>query len=175
MSCALTQGYSVADCKGGGLGGAKEVYIIELANIASMTATAGVITALSKATGKRFWKYQQIKETSYGKETLQANEANGSNYWQHEVGIVLNRMKSSTRAEIVLLAQNIVAIVVKDNNGSFWLYGKENGLQLSANEGGTGTAMPDRNGYTLTFTGAEAEPAIEIAAAVAADLETAGS
>jgi hypothetical protein len=172
MSCALTQAYSAACSKG--IGGAEEAYIIELENIKSTTVALGVVTALEKVTAKRFWKYQQLKETSYGKDTFTGNEANGSFFSTQEVGLVINRMHTAVRNEIVLLAMNRLVIVVKDNNGKFWMYGRRFGLQLSGGEGGTGTALADRNGYTLTFTGTEPEPAIEVEASIAAALETAG-
>jgi hypothetical protein len=174
MACALTQGYSVTDCNVGS-GGAKEFYLIEMGNISSMTETAGVITAIAKAAGKRFWKYQQIKETSYAKETPQGNTANGTFFYNQEAGLIINKMQSAVRNEIILLAKNLLYIVVKDNNGKYWLYGREAGMQLTGGEFGTGTARTDRNGYSLVFTGSEPEPAIEIEAAVAAALETPGA
>jgi hypothetical protein len=174
MACALTSGYSVADCKGGS-GGVKEVYIIELANVTAFTETAGVITALTKASAKRFWKYTQLKETSYAKESPNANSQNGTVGYSQEVGLVLNKMQTATRNEILLLAKNYLLMVVKDNNAKYWLYGRQYGMELTGGEIGTGTAMTDRNGYVLTFTGGEVELAIEIEATVAAALETPGT
>lgn len=173
MSCALTQGYATSCSKG--VGGAGEAYIMELDNLGGVTETAGVITALTKVTGKRFWKYQQIRETSYAKETPNGNEQNGTLFFQQEVGLVINRMATAVRNEIKLLALNRLVFVIKDNNGKYWMYGKGYGLQLTGGEIGTGTAMTDRNGYSLTFTGGETEPAIEVEATVAAALETPGT
>ena len=59
-------------------------------------------------------------------------------------------------------------IIVETNNGSqdgvgrYWLLGEENGVQLLSGTGATGTAFGDLNGYSLTFTGQEPEPASEI-------------
>lgn len=173
MACALTSGYTV-DCRDG-IGGVQEVYFIEKNNVDSMTETAGVITAIAKATGKQFRKYQQIKESSYGKDTPEGNSENGTMLYNHEVGIAMNRMATATRNEIILIAKNYLITVVKDNNGKFWMYGREYGLEVTGGEGGTGKAMSDRNGYTLVLTGKEREPAIEVEAAIAAALETAGT
>ena len=62
MACALTQGYTL-DCRDS-LGGLTEVYFIEASNITSYTEASGVITALVKAAGKRFYKYELVKGTS---------------------------------------------------------------------------------------------------------------
>ena len=44
----------------------------------------------------------------------------------------------------------------------FFLLGQTRGLSLSGGQGQTGTAFGDLNGYTLTFTGQEPEPASEL-------------
>lgn len=58
MACALTQDLTL-DCRDS-VGGLKEVYVIELGNVSTMTVTSGVVTALTKATGKKFRKYSLI-------------------------------------------------------------------------------------------------------------------
>ena len=68
-----------------------------------------------------------------------------------------------------VLAKNPnLKVIVETNNGSvdgvgkFFYLGQENGLQLLSGTGATGTAFGDLNGYNLTFTGQEPEPAAEI-------------
>ena len=52
--------------------------------------------------------------------------------------------------------------VVKDKNGELWLTGSESGLFPSAGNGDTGTALADRNGFTLTLTAEEKQAARRI-------------
>ncbi len=62
MPCSLTSGYAL-DCKDSA-GGITEVYFIEKGNVSSIAANAsGVVTGITKASGKRFWKYELPKET----------------------------------------------------------------------------------------------------------------
>lgn len=173
MPCALTQGY-VQDCRDS-LGGAKAFYIIEFANIVSTTATANVITAITKTATKRFWKYVPVRDTGYAKETITSSVPNGTVYYAQELMFPLNKLQTNMRNEIMLLAQNRLAIVVVDANGKAWLFGQANGLDLSAGEAGTGTAPGDRNGYTMTFSGNEPALAIEVSTATIATLETPGT
>jgi hypothetical protein len=170
--CALTQGYA-QDCRDS-IGGAKAFYVIEYDNVKTTTNTAGVITGITKATGKRFWKYVPAKETSYAKETITSNVQNGSLYWAVELMMALNKMQTSSRNEILLLARNRLIVVVVDANGKKWLYGLGNGLDVTAGEAGTGTAPGDRNGYSLTLTGNEPEPALEVDDTTTGTLETPG-
>lgn len=172
MACALTQGFTL-DCRDG-IGGLKEVYIIEKGNVSSVTESSGTITAITKLTGKRFWKYQLVRETSSSLENIVGNEQNGTLYYDQTVTIVLNKRQASVRNEIMLLAQNFLMIVGVENNGSAFLYGREQGVQLLTGNGGTGTAWGDRNGYSLPFNGKEKELAPEVLAAVIATLQTPG-
>jgi hypothetical protein len=172
MPCALGQGY-IQDCRDSN-GGARAFYIIEFDNVKTVITTAGVITALAKATGKRFWKYVPAKETSYAKETINSNVQNGSLYYSVELMMALNKMQTNSRNEILLLAQNRLVVVAEDGNGKKWAYGLKNGLDVTAGEAGTGTAPADRNGYSLTLTGNEPALAMEVDDATTATLETPG-
>jgi hypothetical protein len=75
----------------------------------------------------------------------------------------------------LLLAQNTLVAVAKDNNGAFWYLGKQRGLDLTGGSAGTGTAIGDRSGYTLTFTGAEAALAPSVNSTVSGALTTPGT
>ena len=172
MSCALTQGYTL-DCRDS-LGGIVEVYFTEAANVTASTEASGVITALTKAAGKRFWKYELVKDTSMFNQTLNASVQNGTVFYGQELQIVLNKMQTNTRNELLLLAQNSLVAVVKDSNGIYWYLGKTRGIDLTANAASTGTAQGDRNGFTLTFSGAEPALAPSVSSVVAAALTTAG-
>jgi len=172
MACALTQGYTL-DCRDS-LGGITEVYFIASSDVASTTEASGVISAITKSTGKRFYKYELTKGTSMFTETVAANVANGTLYYTTELTIILNKLQANTRNEILLLAQNRLNAVAKDSNGKYWYLGKTRTLDLTGGSAATGTAEGDRSGYTLTFSGAEAALAPEVSSAVASTLTTAG-
>ena len=173
MSCALTQGY-VIDCRSG-MGGIKEVYLMAKQDVASITEEAGVVSAITKDSGKRFYKYELEKATASLTENFNISVQNGTQFFSPELNIVLNKLQANTRNEILLLSKNSLVAVVKDNNGKYWFVGKERGIELTAGNAATGVAEGDRGGYTLTFTGAEPELAPEVSASVISTLETAGS
>lgn len=173
MACALTQGYTL-DCRDS-LGGIVEVYFTEAANVTTSTEASGVITALTKAAGKRFWKYALVKDTSMFNQTITASVANGTVFYTQELQIILNKLQTNTRNEILLLAQNSLVAVVKDSNGIYWYLGKTRGIDLTAGSAATGTAQGDRSGFTLTFSGAEPAMAPSVNQSVYSALETPGS
>lgn len=171
--CALTQGY-VLDCKDS-VGGVAVFWVIEKSSIKTLTATAGVVTALTFQTGKHFFKYELPKETASYKDDLQANVANGTTFYQPEVQIALNKMQTATRNELMLLIKNLVVVIIKDANGKLWMVGKDRGLDATGGGAMAGTASGDRNGYTITLTGKEPELAIEVSSTLEASLETPGT
>jgi len=58
MPCALSQGYNL-DCRFN-FGGVREIYVIEFENVTAITESAGVISAITKASTKTFKKYNLI-------------------------------------------------------------------------------------------------------------------
>jgi hypothetical protein len=168
MSCALTQGYTF-DCKDN-IGGLKAVWFIGWNDVSSLTESSGTITAITKASGKVFYKYQLVRNTSSFTENIAGSVENGTVVYNQELAIIINKMQVSMRNEILLLAKNNMMAVIEDQNGRYWLAGRYNGLDLLSGSASTGTAQADRNGYTLTFSGGEKEMAPAVQASVIATL-----
>ncbi|CAB4153037.1 hypothetical protein UFOVP617_47 [uncultured Caudovirales phage] len=168
MACALTQGYTL-DCKDS-IGGIKAVWFIAAGDVSAVTEVSGVVTAITKASGKVFYKYQLVKNSSSLTENINANIQNGTIFYAQELAIMLNKMQANTRNEILLLAKNNLLAVVEDANGKYWLLGKQNGLDITAGSSATGTAQADKNGYALTFSGGEKELAPEVTSSLIAGL-----
>jgi hypothetical protein len=169
-NCALTSDYSFG-CSVG-IGGSKEVYLIELENIASYTESSGTLTAITKVAGKIFRKYQLVLETAPFDEDIVGNRQNGTLFYSQKGTIIINKQNVAVRNEILLLAKNRLAMVIKDNNLTYRLLGREYGLMLLTGSANTGTAWGDRNGYVLNFTGNELELAPFVDSAVIATLQT---
>lgn len=170
MPCAFTQGYAL-DCRDNA-GGAVALWIIEHGSVSGVTSASGIVSAITKTTGKRFWKYNQIRGNMEAKEEIESNQANGVVVFNQTINIVLTKMQASIRNEVLLLAQNNIVSVVQDRNGKYWLYGWTDPLVLSEGTIGTGKAGTDLNGYALTFTSQQAAPALEVSSSVITALET---
>jgi hypothetical protein len=168
MACSLTSGRAL-DCRDS-VGGIKRLLITELANKATLTTTAGAISAFTLSTGKQFWAYEQVKETSNFSEAIQASDVNGTLAYETTLTAIFNKGETATRNQIRLLAQNRLMIIAEDRNGKYWLLGESNGAELTAGTYNSGTAMIDRNGYELTFVSKEAEPLKEVASGLIATL-----
>lgn len=172
-ACALTQGY-VLDCRDS-VGGVKEVYIAELASVESITVASGAVSALVNDSAKQFYRYAQVKQTSEADEQIQTSEENGTVYVEQNVKLVLNKLQTAVRNEIMLLAQNRLIVVVVDRNNQGWLYGAYNGMTLQPSSAKTGVAMGDRNGYELSLKGMESALAFSVPSAIVDALTTPGA
>lgn len=173
MPCALTQGYNL-DCMENA-GGVKTIFVMEFENATTITPTAGLITTLTKATGKKFQKYNLEKETAEASEQMTVNRENHTKFVKQTIKFVFNKKSVSLRDEITLLAANRCLVVTLDNNGEYWLYGKDFGLNVATVDGKTGVKLGDRNGYELTLESDEKAFAYKLNDAIAAALETPGT
>lgn len=173
MPCILTSGVNL-DCRDS-YGGLSTVYIMELANATTITQTAGIVTAITKATAKRFWQYNLIAFTGDADDNLTSSRENGSNFNTQGLRFPINKMTVAVRNELLLLAQNRLAIVIVDQNGLGWLFGKENGMMITSVGSKTGKALGDRNGYELVFEGMEKEFAPNVNSATITSLIVPGT
>ena len=164
MSCEITSGFALG-CRDN-TGGIKNLYILS-GSITSTTGTEGLITAITGS--GTFYKFELFRQTSNYSETISSTPENGTVFYEQSVTAVFFKLQSATRNKVKVLAQNPdLKIVVETNNGAsdgvgqFFLVGEDTGAQLINGTSATGTAFGDLNGYTLTFTSQEPEPASEI-------------
>lgn len=172
MPCALTTGYTL-DCRDS-IGGIKEVYFMELSNVSGTTVASGTVTAIVKATGKRFFKYEQEINTADFTEDDKYSRENGTLYFEQKLSLVFNKYTAALMQELLLLAKNrLVALVVMKDGTNRYL-GYLNGLMVSEGQYTGGKAMGDRNGKTITLMGEETSPAYFVTDALITAATTAG-
>ena len=165
MSCSLTTGYALG-CRDS-VGGIKTIFVQTLNATGSVnTNGSGLVTGFTPTSVSGSWfEYDLTKATSSMTETLNASTENGTLFYTPEVTFTINKLQTSVRNELRLLARNRLLVIVLDNNGRYWLLGAANGLEASAGTAGTGTAFGDRSGYEMTLTGMEPDAMLNIAAA----------
>lgn len=166
MACNITSGISL-NCKNS-QGGVEYLYISDLPTYDTITTNvSGQVESLD-ASGTpvaiTFYKYEVPKQTSSFTETINADNTAGTVFYQQDALFIFNKMETSVRDQIKLLAQNPkLLVVVKDGNGAFWSCGITRGAELTAGVIGTGVEYGARNGGEITLTGLEADPSYECA------------
>ena len=147
------------------MGGIKLLLICLAASIASITVdgTTGKITAITFNDGAtKFYEFAIPKGACNLASSLQVNAENGVNYVQNILTLAFNRMDTSKRVSVSALAVSECTAIVQDNNGKYWLVGKDEPLTANGGDSGTGTAKTDRNGYGINMQSEEASYPYEI-------------
>ena len=167
-SCALSLSYDL-DCRDA-VGGVKSVRLAGLQEYEALSATIvdGAVTVIPATA--TFYKYEQLKETSSLTETINGSSQNGTVYFTPEVVVVLSKLNVDKRNEIKVLAQQRLVAIVETNDGSYWLVGYQNGLELNAGSSATGTAFGDLSGYNITLSGLEADSMVSMTSADVANV-----
>ena len=164
MACDLTTGFLVG-CNDS-IGGVKAFYIDNMPDdgLTIAESATGEATSIT-GTNLAYWKYETTSAqgaASFFNDNPTINDANGTSFFDQTATLVLNKMEQTKRNEIKLLARAKMSIIIEDNNGKYWLMGETNGVRLVSGENGTGTALGDRNGYSLSFQSQEFEPMREV-------------
>lgn len=160
MACQLTNGIA-KDCKDG-VGGNSIMYIANHELITAVVEDAsGTITGLT-ATGTPFFTFEARKESITTETQIVTSDENGTTYFESTIVYPTLKRDETKRLQVLLLAKATTAIIVKDNNGIYWYFGKDNGAELSEGVGASGKAFADKNGYDLTFMAKESVLPMEI-------------
>lgn len=158
MPCLQTLTGIPKECSNN-IGGIEVIYIANREDVTSVTASAGVVTAITMASSKKFKAYHMKRETGSFTQTLQTPQM-GTAYWVNEAVGVFPKMDATKRAEMLALAIGELVAIVKDNNGVYWYLGHDFPVRVTAGTGQTGTAFGDANNYSVTLNDTSLEPAL---------------
>ena len=161
MSCnnIITAGIS-ANCENN-MGGVLEIYITDRDGVTAITESGGTVSDITLSASYSFHQFKFSENTSSFEENSTINLENGTSYFSQIVSLAIARRDVDKRNKIGLLAagQKKLAVIVKDNNGNYWLIGRTNGARLTEITGGSGANRDELNGYNITITANEAEQA----------------
>ena len=76
--------------------------------------------------------------------------------------MVFSKNDAAKANTVKLLGQSTLIAIVKNNDGTYFLLGETNGLELSAGSYSSGTAYTDLNGWSITLSGGESAPSKEV-------------
>jgi hypothetical protein len=158
MACAIVSGYAL-DCKDA-VAGIKNIYITEHANVTAVAENAsGFVTGITKTSGTKFFKYA-LQDPTVGTVA-------------YEQGIVANfvKLQYETQIKLELIIKNRTMIIGETKDGTYFLFGKDFGMEVSAGTGNSGQAMNEFQGYQLTFSGMEKSFANEVDSTIIAALQ----
>jgi hypothetical protein len=179
-NCTLSEGLNLTGCTKNNSGGVSEVYFANYKAVITggtgtekftYDSTTGEVTAIvTGGTAASYYLFDTVKETSALAEAVAVNVQNGTIAFNPTITLVMNKLDTQKRNLIHMLALGLLIAVVKDNNDTYWMVGFKKGLDVTAVDSNTGTAIGDRNGSTITLTGSEPLPMAKLSSAAVAQL-----
>ena len=157
MPCNLTAALAI-DCLDQ-VGGIDTVWISTDFEYTSVTAdSSNGITAVTGGTGS-FYEFQLSKSGSQFTETFNVSEENGTAFWEQTVTLNIQKLSSAKREQIQLLSYNRDSrVVIKDNNGIFWMLGLSRGANITGGTTVSGSNVGEFTGYQgLVLSASEPE------------------
>jgi hypothetical protein len=170
MICPITYGYTVP-CKS--TGGIQSVYIGQYnsgltyttdSSSPGATSSFNTITGFGGATSS-FYKFEAQLETASLVEAGAFSNENGTAFYTQTAMIVLQGLNQPLVEQINILGKGRWRIIFLDQNGLYWLMGKQNPVNVSASTPGLGKAYGDLNGAIITFEGKEPAPITQVSSA----------
>lgn len=169
LTCILDGGYSLG-CRTG-RGGIKNMYFGTYSGSTAWTVDGdGIITGVTGY--NKFFEFDAPAETLSAMDTGTYSKENYTNFQTQTVNGRLFANTQTERDLLYLLASYRMFAVVEDNNGDYFLYGKENGCWLTASEANFGTTFEDSNTISFSMEGKEPYPATEVDSTVVTTLIT---
>lgn len=170
-NCTILSGIAL-DCRDN-VGGIEAIYIQNVGTslaIAGSPSTGSVAVTTVTVDGSplaadlaSMSEYELVKQTGALTETGTFSDENGTVFFTSVATAVFNKMDSDKLGELYNLAiSGKLCVIVKDNNGRWWIVGNERGAVATSSTEETGTAYGDRNGITIEFTGIDNSPMLEL-------------
>lgn len=137
------------------IGGVNTVYIANRADVTAVTA-GDTISAITMASSAKFYEYKHRRNASVSMSSDKGgDDASGTHLITTNVALVFAGMDSDKRKEMDALATGQFIVVVKDNNGKYWMpiLPEDGYMSATAANGTTGATKTEANGYTITLSG----------------------
>lgn len=167
--CELLDGGLPKDCENN-LGGLQRLWLTDKESVLSVTENSGEVTAIALATAALFYEFTFNRNTSSYTEVNTPNIENGSEFNLQTIVLTHARRSKEKRSVVELLMRKELVGIALDQNGKYWLFGKQNGLLVTNVEGGSGLTKTDLNGYTITLTAEEPYQAPEVSSSIIASI-----
>jgi hypothetical protein len=157
MACILTNGYTL-DCRDN-LGGIKGVWVGAYNTTLAYTLGADTQTIGTFSGGtSSFISFEQDLEVAQLSSEFEANSENGTTVYTDNLTIIMPKLTGQQLETLRILGQGKWRVLIQDNNSHYFLLGVDNGVRVTAAPYGSGKALSDLNGVTITFTSRGGKP-----------------
>lgn len=153
--------------------GGSEIYIAEHANIVTVDVDASneYVSGITMSGSTYFYKFQMPRENINFTNQTEISIPNGVFIFKPMVNFNLPGLKLETLQLFDVLVRKSVCVIVKTNENKYFIIGKDNGLDLTANSNfALGLSPTDLIGSTIELEGLESSRIYEIDPSVASSI-----
>jgi len=166
MACEISSGRT-EPCKT--VGGLKAIYLVNwIDGLDYSVESDDMIDSFGTDGPINAYKYELRGANSFD-EAGETSSDNGSVFYTTTGTVQLKKQDAVTRKELKVLAYGRPRVITEGWDGSFKLYGADNGCDVSVSTA-SGAGMGDFTGYNLSITAKEVEPAYFIQNSVMDDV-----
>lgn len=145
--------------------GGSEIYICHHGNITSVAIDSNndYVTGITMSGSTKFYKFLLPRENINFVNASDINIPNASSVYLPTISFNLPGLKTETLKLFDVLVKSSVAVIIKGVNGSYYLAGKDNGLDSTSTSNFTlGLSSGDLSGSVIELTGLERSRIYEI-------------
>jgi hypothetical protein len=159
MACDLTL-FRDEPCKDI-VGGIDKLYFVNYGDVTPATVTYDVTDTdvIDAVSGTPSAYEYEVKDATSFTQNIQSDRSTGTTVFEQVLEVTLKKLTVADHKELKLMAWGRPHVIIKDNNGNFFVAGFEHGMDVTGGTIVTGAAMNELSGYTLTLTGMERTPA----------------
>lgn len=162
MACNIINGLIAQTCRES-QGGISEFYIANFDSVTGVTESDSEVTTIeTSGETATFYRFKPNKNSGNWSQPIMGSPESGTIGYEHTAVMTFSKNQADDINTIKIMARASVIIIVKERSGNYYLLGKDEGLTLESGEFVSGSNLEDLNGWTLTFSGAEKEPAPQV-------------
>ena len=168
MSCSLTQGHTPKVCKTPS--GVKRYLIAEFDKVTVGTITAGVAQTISVTSPFKFYEYKQKSEVATWGQVVTSDAKNGTYSVEQTVDLQMLGLDALTQVELGNLVKNTVIVIAEQNDGTYWLLGRDYGMDVATDTLESGVALGDFQGNKVQLKAREINRSVKVLDSIIAGL-----
>jgi hypothetical protein len=155
LTCGIANGIGVSCDDLRRIGGVNQrIWVFNQSGVTYTTDVNGYITALTLPGTEVLYPFESAKKSHSGGSELVVQEG-GNKFFKQMVTAKLFGTTPADLSVIEALTTATVGVIIETNNKEFVLYGKDNGLEMTAQTQNTGQVAASDTTYTITFEGEE--------------------
>lgn len=156
--CKVDSGYKLG-CSWQGVGGIKRLYMMPFEYVQTLSYfynENNQISLVSQIGGNKYYEFELIPNSAIVNQKYVKDDKTGLYYFEQKIEVQFNKPNYIlTNQAIKLLNTRLFSVITMDNNGRYFLHGKDYGMFVEEESETSGQKFPDWNGQKFVLMAKE--------------------